>query len=169
MSSSLLLVLAAGFLPFHHDPRITTSRYEIPAWRISVSKDRFTSARHCRLYQGSPTHPAVRYYHGVVAFQFARKLDTTTATFKLDDGTPRSWTEVYPALVQGGVNLEGRSLDNPTGGSVLIPLSDLRTTSTVTIRPVPRARPKRFTIAGLGDALASAHGLGCDAEAGFDL
>ena len=107
------------------------------------------------------------YAHGVVSFQFNRKLDTTKASFKVDGGPVRSWTEVYPQLVETGATLEGRSLANSTGGKVMLPIMILKGAHSVTIRATPKDRPRQFSIDGLGDALGSATNLACDPEAGF--
>ena len=144
------------------DPEVRDSSLE-----IRVDRDRFTGARRCALYQGKWRRPDVSYAHGAVSFQFSRKVDTTKASFRVDGGPARSWTEVYPQLVETGATLEGRSLANPTGGKVLLPLAMLKDVHSVTIRAPLQSRPRQFSIIGLGDALDSAGSLACDAETGF--
>lgn len=163
-----MIVLAASSLwPFSHHTQASTSSYRIPAWDIHVVRDRFTGESRCALTQGARGRPELSYSHGAVAFQFAHRLSTTKASFKIDDGPVRSWSSIYPELVETGATLEGRSLDNPTGGKVLLPLMQLIGAHTVTIRPTLRARPRLFSVDGLSGALATAKNLGCDAKTGF--
>ncbi|WP_404712181.1 hypothetical protein [Sphingomonas sp. MMS24-J13] len=154
--------LASGLWPFGTS-QTSTQHFQVPAWNIRVTRDKFTQDRTCLVFQGRQRKPMVSYAHGAVTFQFASHLNTTEASFKIDNGPVRAWDDVYPALVQTGARLEGRSLDNPTGGKVMIPLSMLRGAHVVTVRPSPRTRPRSFAIDGLGDVLGSAQGLGCEA------
>jgi hypothetical protein len=156
-----LLVLAAGLWPFGSS-QTATQHYQVPAWNIRVTRDKFTQARTCLVFQGKRNKPLVSYDHGAVAFHFGSRLNTTKASFRIDDGPVRSWDEVYPALVATGARLEGRSLDNPTGGKVMIPLSLLREAHVVTIRPTMTKRARSFGIDGLGDVLGSSRALGCE-------
>ena len=167
MSFLLASMALLKILPFQGHAQTVSQSYRIPAWQIRVTRDRFTSERRCVLAQGRTSAPTVSYAHGAVTFQFERRLNTTHAFFQLDNGPVRAWNSIYPELVQTGAALEGRSLDNPTGGKVLLPLALLKGAHTVTIRPVPKAKPRQFTIDGLSDALGSAHNLGCDPETGF--
>ena len=165
--SFLAMTMMLLHLPFHRSAQTTSHSYRIPAWEIRVTRDRFTDERRCILAQGRAAAPIVSYAHGAVAFQFARGLNTTQASFKIDDGPARAWSSIYPELVETGAALEGRSLGNPTGGKVLLPLALLKGVHAVTIRPAPNRKPRLFSIDGLGDALSSASNLGCDPETGF--
>lgn len=165
-----MLAMAEGhpsIWPFHHERQTVTREYLTPAWHVDVTRDKFTGQVRCRLYQGKRGSPLVTYFRSTLAFQFARKYNTTQASFRVDNGPVRPWTSVYPQLVGLGVPLPGRSLDNPTQGKVLIPLASLSPGHVVTVRATPNTRPLLFGIDGLGDALASARGQGCDPVTGF--
>jgi len=159
-----LLIASVSLWPFGSS-QTSTDNYRVPAWNIRVVSDKFTGAKKCLVFQGKRHKPLVSYDHGAVAFQFARKLNTTKAAFQIDGGPVRAWDDVYPALVQTGAQLEGRSLANPTGGKVIIPLSALKAAHVVVIRPTPKSRPQSFAIQGMGDMIASAQGLGCNSTA----
>lgn len=163
----IVVLIASSLWPFGQHGQTSTNSYRIPAWGIRVVRDRFTGDSRCALVQGRHNKPGLSYAHGAVAFQFARQLNTTAASFKIDNGPVRAWSAVYPELVETGATLEGRSLDNPTSGKVLLPLAQLKGAHTVTIRPTPRAHPRLFSVDGLSDALGTAKNLGCDAKAGF--
>ncbi len=161
-----LAALAISFHPFGGG-QTSTERYRIPAWEIRATHDSFTGASRCQLYQGNRLRQDVSYEHGAVAFQFPRRLDTLQASLKLDGGPAKPWSAFYPELVNTGAQLEGKSLDNPTGGKVMLPLAALKGIHVVTIRPTSKGQPRRFSVDGLGDAIGSAHTLGCDVETGF--
>ena len=102
-------------------------------------------------------------------FRFARKLNTTRAAFQVDSGEVRAWTAVYPELIGTGARVSGRTMDNPTDGLVMLPVSVLAQAQTVTIRPTPQRRPQRFAIGGFSDALKAGVAQGCDPQTGFTL
>jgi len=163
---SVVGLLSAGW-PIHHEHQTVTSRYIIPAWHVDATRDRFTGEVRCRIYQGSSRKPAVSYERGVLTFRFARKLDTTHASFSVDDGAVQPWTAVYPQVVATGARVRGRSMDNPTDGLVMLPTAILESAHVVTIRPAPTRRPQRFSVGGLAEALSIAETQGCDANTGF--
>lgn len=166
MSIALFVAAGLSFWPFQHR-QTDTARYLIPAWHIDATLDRFTGRRICRVYQGSRRRPTASYQRGTLAFRFARGLDTTRADFRVDDGPAKAWTSVYPTLIGSGATLTGKSMTNPTGGLVILPVSEFENAATVTLRSAPRSRPRTFSVSGLRDALASAQRLGCNAEYGF--
>ena len=85
----------------------------------------------------------------------------------MDGGEARAWTLVYPALVEQGATLPGASLENPTGGLVILPVSAMAGGHTIVIRPTPRSQPRAFWIDGLTDIVANARQQGCASDAAF--
>jgi hypothetical protein len=166
MALGLTTVLLA---PVKHESQTVTERYQTPAWHIDATRDKFTHGLKCRLYQGGRGLPVVAYARGALAFQFSRGLNTTNADFQIDNGPVLPWTSVYPQLVGTGAPLTGKSLDNPTQGKVLLPVERLTGGHLVTIRAVPDHKPRRFSIDGFSDALASARSQGCDVVTGFSF
>lgn len=166
MFGLVALGILAGIWPFA--PKQTTHRaYVLPTWRFTTVKDKFTGQIHCRVYQGPKSRPAVSYASRTVAFHFARKLDVSHAWYKLDGGAAKPWSADYPALTALNVSLDGDSLENPTGGLVLIPADEVRGVHTVTIRPTDKSRPVDFGLDGLQDAIANARSQGCDPDGVF--
>ena len=144
-----------------------TKEFRLPEWKIATYKDRFTGEVRCRVYQGTVRHPEITYSSRTVAFHFRTSTNTIEAAFRLDSGPVKAWRLEYPKLVKLGVQLEGDSLENPTGGLVVLPIEDVANVHTVTIRPTPKSSPKTFGIDGLSDAVANAIAHGCDPGAGF--
>lgn len=161
------LGLLSAMWPFHHERQVVTERYLIPAWHIDVTHDKFTGETRCRVYQGKRKKPLVAYAQGVLTFQFARRLDTTKASFQLDSGAVQPWTSIYPQIIATGARVRGKSLGNPTEGQVMLPVSILTGAHVVTIRPTPRKKPRTFSVGGFSDALSSGIAQGCDPRTGF--
>jgi hypothetical protein len=113
----------ASLWPFAGERQTETRRYLTPAWHIDVTRDKFTKSLICRVYQGKRKHPLVTYSRSTLAFQFKTKFNTTQAAFRVGGGPILPWTSVYPELVASGATLSGKSIDNPTQGQVLIPVS----------------------------------------------
>ncbi|MGI9169578.1 MAG: hypothetical protein ACR2FH_05280 [Caulobacteraceae bacterium] len=164
----LALVMAlAGLLawPFHPTQQATHT-YSQPTWLFSIRRDRFTGAVECRVFQGHK-RPSVAFARRSLAFRFPSRLNTLRASYRVDGAPAVAWTTVYPTLVAAGANLPGASLDNPTSGLVILPLSALAGGHMVTIRPTPRSSPRAFYIDGLAEALAAAEVRGCVPDAAF--
>ena len=155
------------FWPLGHSPQTTAKAFSLPVWRIATVKDRFTGDVRCRVYQGPLKHPTVSYASKAVAFHFKVSMNTTDSYFRLDSGPVKAWRVEYPKLVKLGVQLEGDSLENPTGGLVILPVEDLVSVHSVTIRPDPKSTPRTFGVDGLSDAIANAVSHGCDPDSGF--
>ena len=161
------LGLLSALWPFHQERQTVTERYLIPAWHVDATRDRFTGEMRCRVYQGKRKKPDVAYAQGVLTFRFARKLDTTRASFRVDNGAVQPWSAVYPQIVETGARVRGKSLDNPTEGQVLLPAVTLSGAHVVTIRPTPDRKPRLFSVNGFTDALSSGQAQGCDVRTGF--
>ena len=112
--SVLITALLLGVHPFER-AQTASERYRIPAWEIRVTRDRFTGASRCLLYQGHRARQDVSYAHGAVSFQFSPRLNTTDASLKLD-GNPLTDAASDDA---GQASAAGISvnLGNVTGGA----------------------------------------------------
>ena len=166
-----LIISSLGALsliwPFGQSTQTKAKEVRLPVWRIATYKDRFTGDVRCRVYQGPLKHPSVTYSSKAVAFHFKVSMNTTDAYFRLDAGPVHAWRVVYPKLVKLGIQLEGESLENPTGGLVIVPFEDLVNVHNVTIRPNPKSAPRTFGVDGLADAVSNAVSKGCDPDLGF--
>ncbi len=166
----LLLSAALSFLPAIwplHPPQSVTHDYALPVWRITQTRDKFAGQIRCKVYQGEHAHPAVSYADRGLVFHFSRRLNTLEAVYRLDGGAPHRWRDLYPKIIEAGASLDGGSLANPTGGLVIMPLSELAMVHTITIRPTPTATPRTFTIDGYADAIEAARARGCQPETAF--
>lgn len=159
-------ILALNLWPWHAAQTVTHT-YAEPSWKMAITRDRFTGEVRCRVYQGPARRPWVVYARQSLAFRFVPRLSTLQAAYRVDGGTARPWTGVYPTLVQQGAGPSGASLENPTGGLVILPLSAFAGGHTVVIRPTPRARPRAFLVDGLTDVLANARQQGCASDTAF--
>ena len=148
-------------------PQSVVRMTHLGAWRMSVRTDRFTGAVSCRLFKGSAFEPGVAYAHASLAFRFSPRLSTLDAVYRVDQGPARLWTSIYPSLVQLRAMPPAASLENPTGGLVVLPMTELTAARTVTIRPSPDSQPKIFQVARIADALAQARALGCSSDDDF--
>lgn len=167
---SLLLSAALSFLPTIwplHAPQAVTREYTLPVWQFSMTKDRFAGTIRCQVYQGGKAHPKVSYLHHALVFHFQKRINTFDAIYRLDGGSPKRWQDLYPKVIDAGVTLDGDSLANPTGGLVIMPLSEVASVHTVTIRPTPTAKPHTFIIDGYSDAIDAARARGCQPDAAF--
>lgn len=167
MKILLITMLASGFWPFAHSGQTESNRYVIPAWHVDTVRDRFTGRTECRVFQGNRHDPSVSYARGTLAFAFPPSRNTLEADFRVDNGPARAWTSVYPTLVGAGATLPARSMSNPTGGYVVLPVSIIAGATIVTIRSRPQDHPRVFSVGGLTDAIASAKKLKCDPDYGF--
>ena len=132
-----------------------------------MTKDKFAGQIQCSVYQGPKSAPKVSYGQQSLVFHFRRKLNTLDAIYRLDGGQPKRWQDLYPKVIETGATLDGSSLANPTGGLVIVPLSELSGVHTVSIRPTPTASPQTFTIDGYSDAIEAARARGCKPESVF--
>jgi len=127
-------------------------------------RDAFTGVARCSLY--SHDHRMI-YVPGALGLRFPVRLSTLAAWYRVDDGPAVRWQDRYPKLFEAGVRFEGGGLDNPTAGTVWLPLEDVLTARAVTVRPDDRHRPALFRIGELAPMLARARGSGCAPQQAF--
>lgn len=148
--------LAGVHLP-HGD--ITTRHYGLQGWRIDVRKDRFSNETTCRLHRGS-----VSVEHGVVLFRLGSGANTAAAQFRIDDGPMQTAGSVAVESAGLGQAMTVRSLTNPSGGNVAIPLRLVEGAHEVSIRPDPKSRHRTYRLNGLSAAAQAARDQGCDSN-----
>ena len=128
--------------------------------------DRFADRQHCSL--ASPRDRVVYQPHAV-GYRFAKRRDTLDAWYRVDGGAPRRWQDRYPALIAAGAQIDGPGLDDPTGGTVWIPVDEVRDARIVTIRLAASARLRAFRMRGFTSMLDAARRLGCASDADFTI
>ena len=163
LATSLLAHLRHPF----GEPQQIIRTYGTGGWLLQVQRDRFSGQVRCRLTGWRLPQPRMTFASGVVWFRFAPRTDTLDAWYRIDGAPARRWQDLYPELSQAGVELEGPSLDHPTGGVVALPLRLVVGARQVTIRPTPRSQPRTFTMGGLQEAVDAARAQGCVADSAF--
>jgi hypothetical protein len=148
--------------------RVKTKAYHLAGWDMRIERDGFTGQVRCRLFSpGGLGRGRISYARGTLGFHLGPEQDVAQAWYSIDDRPARPWRDDYPTLVARRVSLEGGSLDNPTGGVVLIGEDHLAGARTVTIRADQDRAPKRFRLKGFERALAAARANGCADPAAF--
>jgi hypothetical protein len=141
-------------------------RYNSDGWRLRVRHDRFTGQTRCAL--ASSNHH-LRYQPGAVGFLVGKRRDTLAAWYRIDGGVPVRWQNRMASLIAADVAIDGPGLDNPTGGWVWIPLSEVEHAGTVAIRASDHGRLHHYAIAGFVPMLDAARRLGCGSDDAFRL
>jgi hypothetical protein len=143
--------------------------YELDGWRMVIRKDGFTGEVRCRLYTPKTLRRGrITYAQNTFGFQLDKDINTTEAWYRIDGGPARRWKEHFPVLKASRVQTEWGTFENPSGGVVLIPESELLTAREVTIKGSKKSSPKRFQIKGFQAAKAAALYNGCGSEDSFE-
>jgi len=143
--------------------------YELDGWVMTIQTDGFTGQPRCHLYSPKTLFQGrITYEGGALGFVFDRDEDTQQAWYRIGQSKTKRWQDIYPELVRLGIPLEGGSLDNPTGGVVLLPEAELDAASEVTIRLSETASTKRFKLKGFKAAKAAALANGCERPESFE-
>ncbi len=124
-------------------------------WRLTVRTDRFTGEKACQLRARDTL-----YQDGLVTFRFDHQVDTANAEFRVGEGPVRSVGEVAVAAAGLGARFLTSNSRNPSDGAVRIPAREL-TAQSITIRPNPKAKPRRFSLVGFDRSLSIARERGC--------
>ena len=132
----------------------------IGAWTVRARTDRFTHGASCEVLR-----PHVRYERQAVVLQLPRRVDTSAAVYRIDDGPLISVGVDAMELARLGFALHGDDLANPSGGRVIVPARRLVEAQAIRVEARPHGAVYRFEVGGLASALDAAAGLGCAAGA----
>ena len=159
-------VVLLGLLLFagSADASQTDKRFQANGWLLQIHLDRFTARSRCVL--ASANH-RLRYQPGAIGFLLGKRRDTLGAWYKVDGGVPVRWQNRTAALVASGVAIDGPGLDNPTGGWVWIPVSEVDQATSVAIRGDDKGRVHRFRVSGFEAMLDASRRLGCESDDTF--
>lgn len=160
--SSLVLggILAAGSSP----AAAKVERFRDGGWDLSIRRDAFTGQARCAL---ASVNRHFRFQPGAVGIRVGKRRDTLSAWYRIDDGAPVRWQDRTASLIGAGAAIDGPALDNPTGGWVWIPLSEIENATVVSIQVKERAPVRRYRIGGFAPMLGAARRLGCAADDAF--
>ena len=142
------------------------NHYRSDGWSLAVRHDRFIGQIRCRL--ASSNH-RLRYQPGAVGFFAGKHRDTLTSWYQVDDGAPVRWQDRTAALIAASVEIDGPALDNPTGGWLWIPISEVAQARTVAVRIGDHGHVHRYALAGFTPMLDAARRLGCATDDAFRI
>ncbi len=146
--------------PFASQPRqVDAWSVRRADWTVNIRHDNFTKTTTCSLKSR-----AVDFHSGFVVFRLGPSVNTDGAFFRIDEGPARSIDETVRRDQQLGYFSGRGPIDNPSGGEVALPRSDLDGAKQVTIRATPHSKPRLFDLTRLPDALAAAKAGGCPVE-----
>lgn len=133
-------------------------------WVLAIRHDDFTGRSRCEL--ASHNH-RMHYEPGAIGFRVGKRRDTLAAWYRVDGGVPVRWQDRTAALIGAGVAIDGPDLDNPTGGWVWIPLTEVEQAHDVAIRASDHSHVRNFRPAGFATMLVEARRSGCDSDDAF--
>ena len=143
-----------------HDPAAAADGPRLPArvgpWRVEGRLDRFSGTRGCAI-----TAAGVSLHRGALLFRVAAGGDTRRAVFRIDGGPPRAVADVFDRVETLGFFPQRGWLRDPRGGEAVLPAAEISAARTVTIRARTGARPERFKVSRLDEAMALARSAGC--------
>lgn len=141
-------------------------RFRGDGWSLRVQHDRLTGQTRCVL---ASTNRHLRYQPGAIGFLAGRRQNTLAAWYQVDDSAPVRWQDRTASLIAADVAIDGPGLDNPTGGWVWIPVSEIERARTVVIRAGDHGRIHHFAIAGFAPMLDAARRVGCGSDDAFRI
>jgi len=133
-------------------------------WRLDIARDTFTGVVRCSLHSRDKR---TIYVPGAVGFRFPARQDTLAAWYRVDGGAAVRWQDRYTKLFETIVRFDGGGLDNPTAGTVWVPLGKVLAARAVVIRPDDRHRFRTFQMGAFAQILEAARGTGCNPEQAF--
>lgn len=151
-------------LPFMSRPLESRHGSALGDWRLRIERNRFSGEIQCRLRFHDKS---IVYASHALGFRFSKHLNTSRATYRIDGEPVKRWRDDLPELVDLGAPIDGPRLDNPTGGTVWIPVAKLQDANRVTIQPRPNRHPVVFRLRGFSGLLAIAQAQGCTPDSRF--
>jgi hypothetical protein len=138
----------AGFLGLGQPGQIETKRFNVQAWRVTVSTDRFTGSVSCRA-----VNRGMSLSSGAVVFRFGRHVDTSRAAYRLDLGPAYSVSDQPVNQELRHIVEVDAPLENPSAGVVALPVAVLAGVGRVDIRPNVSSASQRFDVKSLPTVL----------------
>ncbi len=158
MTSQALLMIAilSVFGPGQAEYSPRAERHTIGGWHYTIVEERFSHQVHCQLFM----HGA-EYADHILTLHFGSSVDTSFAWYSKDGGPAAPWQRQIPALLVLGARLDTDSLQNPSGGRVLLPQSEITGVDILQVAPNVRVRPRSYNLAGLNMAIRILEDRGC--------
>ena len=98
-----------------------------------------------------------------------KRRSTLAAWCRVYDEAPVRWQNRTAGLIGTGVAIDGPGVDNPTGGWVWIPVSEVEGARTVAIRARRRGHIRHFRVGDFAPMLDAVHRLGCGSDDAFRI
>jgi len=141
-------------------------RYRSGGWDINIHHDNFTGVTRCALVSSDQR---MRFQPGAIGFQTSKHRNTLATWYRVDDGQPVRWQDRTATLIESGAAIDGPGLDNPTGGWVWVPLTEVQDANRIAIRTSDRARVRTFSLGEFAPMLEAARRLGCASDNAFRI
>ncbi|ESQ87825.1 hypothetical protein ABENE_16870 [Asticcacaulis benevestitus DSM 16100 = ATCC BAA-896] len=153
----------------HKAQKVKERTYDAKLWRMTIQTDGFTGQVRCRLMKMKTlTEGRITYAQKTFGFEMGENVNTLNAWYSIDNRPAKRWQTLSPVLAANRVSLEGASLENPTGGVVLLPEAEIGNARVVTIRANEKSQPREFKLKGFESAVAAARYNGCAADTSFE-
>jgi hypothetical protein len=154
---------------FHNPDAVKHLHYNIDNWQLIIQKDGFTGRVSCQLYRlKTLSQGRITYAQETFGFEMGTDDNSLNAWYRIDKSPAKAWQDIYPTLAENRVKLLGGTFENPTGGVVLIPATEVKNAKAVTIRIDQKKAPKRFLLGRFEKAKSAADRLGCNQEQQFE-
>jgi hypothetical protein len=140
----------------HGPKQVEATRYASHGWVLQIDRERFTGKVSC-----IARRPRMRLQKALVVFDLGGGADTSDAYYRLDLGPAHSIREVRREVQLAGFFMNRGPVENPSGGKVALPLSQLWGVQRVDIRATLRDQPRTFDLKDLQGLVADARRLGC--------
>lgn len=149
--------------------KVRHKTYQLKGWMMTIQHDGFTGKVRCHLFSmRTVSQGRITYAQGTLGFEMDQDVSTLNAWYRVDNQAVKRANDLYVRLVADRVAGAQGSLENPTGGVVLIPADDLIGAKVVTIRTDEKSRPRRFSLRGFDAALSAARYNGCAPDEAFE-
>jgi hypothetical protein len=136
-------------------------RYAQDGWTLEIRRDRFSERTICRLSGRN-----LAYQPGALGFATRARLGVADAWYRIDNGAPRSWRDLYPKLYADGIQIETGGIEDPTRGIVWLPLAVVQGAREVRIETEARGRRRisRFRLRSFAVMYEASLRLGCSSD-----
>ena len=135
-------------------------RVTLGDWRLTISTDRFSGERRCRLATGNGH---ILYSRGMATVRRPRVFNASKAVISVDNGVPTRWRDLIPELAR----LDPGFVSDRAERQLSIPAEMLKNARTVAVSPDIGKRARSYRIDGFGGAIERAVVLGCRPDTAF--
>ena len=155
MGVALVVALAL----FGHRSLIETKLLHSGPWAIRIENDRFDGSVACSIRKRD-----IVVHDRLAVFSMGARQDTSAAEYRIDSGVAHSVHEQALHIAVLGAAPLRKTVGNPSGGYVVLPLGILTAARSIQIRATKQGEVKSFDVVGLNEALLTASDNGCQSS-----